>query len=634
MSSTTSGDTTPNSTSRHCDSFVTKLYKQSCRHCQESERWSKFQDSITEEEDLNFTIASDPIIHRLIEKRGKWFTESFTIHSPYMKAHIRTCLEKYQDFDPDLAGWTFRPPYNPLVHRWNRLTNTLDAEGQEPDADVSQAIQELIKFLQPILLTSIRALALTKDTGEIIFEDIWQIFSPCELVMTTFYGVEAVCRVVRYERLQQFDLTPYWKLDLEYIDWNGKICGYQTTSVNILCFAGKKYVKSLPAYPLNFHPSAKEVKERIIERGRAWEQLRGYHFRSYDGTKVLLRPLEKSEAEAPRLLIGSRAKGSDNDEEDSIGKSVIKPSERCEVMDSLTDTQCLLATPWVIGMDLKKKDWARFQVENLVPIIWNDEAFDHLVLPGNEKELAWEFVENKAICGDSFDDFVEDKGRGIIILMFGPPGVGKTYTAEAVAERARVPLYNISAATLGTDPSDVEEALDGALELCKLWNAMLLLDEADVFLGARSNADLDRNELVAVFLTKLEYYQGICFMTTNRAGSLDHAIQSRVDLFLRYSNLSTTARRLVWKNFLAKAGGRNKFSLSDDDVLTLADYNLNGREIRNMVKTAHLLSVKSEDGKIGLERFVMLIHNRLEALMFLAKQQETRGNSIGLELVD
>ena len=50
---------------------------------------------------------------------------------------------------------------------------------------------------------------------------------------------------------------------------------------------------------------------------------------------------------------------------------------------------------------------------------------------------------------------------------------------------------------LGTVPREVEASLDRALGLCKLWNAMLLLDEADVFLGARTNTDLARNELVS-----------------------------------------------------------------------------------------------------------------------------------------
>lgn len=51
---------------------------------------------------------------------------------------------------------------------------------------------------------------------------------------------------------------------------------------------------------------------------------------------------------------------------------------------------------------------------------------------------------------------------------------------------------------LGTDPADVEASLERALELCRMWNAMLLLDEADVFLGVRTNDGIARNELVSI----------------------------------------------------------------------------------------------------------------------------------------
>jgi hypothetical protein len=43
-------------------------------------------------------------------------------------------------------------------------------------------------------------------------------------------------------------------------------------------------------------------------------------------------------------------------------------------------------------------------------VVWNDAAFNHLVLPGTEKQLAWEFVENKTLA-NSFDDFIQDKGE-------------------------------------------------------------------------------------------------------------------------------------------------------------------------------------------------------------------------------
>lgn len=66
-----------------------------------------------------------------------------------------------------------------------------------------------------------------------------------------------------------------------------------------------------------------------------------------------------------------------------------------------------------------------------------------------------------------------------------------------MAEKYRVPLYVLSAGDLGTLPDKVESGLDLALECCQLWDAVLLLDEADVFLEKRDSNSLSRNELVS-----------------------------------------------------------------------------------------------------------------------------------------
>lgn len=66
-----------------------------------------------------------------------------------------------------------------------------------------------------------------------------------------------------------------------------------------------------------------------------------------------------------------------------------------------------------------------------------------------------------------------------------------------MAERTRAPLYTLSAGDLGTNAKDVEATLQQALDICALWKAVMLIDEADVFLEARSTDNLQRNELVS-----------------------------------------------------------------------------------------------------------------------------------------
>ena len=88
----------------------------------------------------------------------------------------------------------------------------------------------------------------------------------------------------------------------------------------------------------------------------------------------------------------------------------------------------------------------------------------------------------------------------------GPPGTGKTLTAEGISELLKCPLYSVSAGELGTDPRFLEAELAKILDICHTWGAILLLDEADVFLERRSLQDIHRNALVGVFLRQLEYF--------------------------------------------------------------------------------------------------------------------------------
>jgi len=102
-------------------------------------------------------------------------------------------------------------------------------------------------------------------------------------------------------------------------------------------------------------------------------------------------------------------------------------------------------------------------------------------------------------------------------------------------------LYCVSAGELGTDAKSVDKALIQILELAQTWKAVLLLDEADVFLYQRSSNDVIRNALVSIFLRQLEYYQGILFLTTNMIAQCDLAFEST-------SRVSYSKRLLTQRN--------------------------------------------------------------------------------------
>lgn len=223
---------------------------------------------------------------------------------------------------------------------------------------------------------------------------------------------------------------------------------------------------------------------------------------------------------------------------------------------------------------------------HLMEFEWNDEAFEKLVMDEQVKMLVRSLVQqHSSDQSDTFDDIVSGKGKGLIGMFSGPPGSGKTLTAEAVAEITRRPLYSVSAGELGVDPESVDDNLTKILELSHRWNSVLLLDEADVFLQQRDTHDVNRNALVSIFLRQLEYFEGILILTTNRIAHCDPAFASRIHISLNYPELDVRARETVWRNFLGKAKGTKGdvvVDLTDGEIQDLAHVELNGRQVSLM----------------------------------------------------
>lgn len=364
-------------------------------------------------------------------------------------------------------------------------------------------------------------------------------------------------------------------------------------STRFSVFEGLRPLDTLPVRKIT-----DDEKKRLTKRGKLWASMVGRAaYMMYSGQ------LEqnswygsKSFRSEGRIIVDprnfSRVDSDQYRHEQRHAGLEAAPQNETKTARKVKDEELWRTYPFVWGFSMAAKMWGRLAVDDITPINWRDDAFDKLVLPEREKQLVRSVVEHS---GDSFSDIVEGKGGGSIFLLHGPPGQGKTLTAETVAEALRKPLYSISVGQLGTNPDVLEKRLREILDVAMTWDAVLLLDEADIFLEERTEHDVLRNAMVGVFLRLLEYHQGVLFLTTNRVKNIDRAFYSRISVALRFGVADATKRRQIWQNLLESAG-LDSIGL---DLDVLAGHDINGRQIKNVIRLTQTLA-KAEGREIDV----------------------------------
>ena len=179
--------------------------------------------------------------------------------------------------------------------------------------------------------------------------------------------------------------------------------------------------------------------------------------------------------------------------------------------------------PLVYAYDLVGHEEIIAHIADFKPYRYQDDIARYLVIPQATRRLL-EVLRHALRLKDR--DVISGKTGGCLILLKGDPGLGKTLTAQVFAEQNHRPLYELQCSQLGISPPEVEENLRHALLRARRWNAVLLINEADVYVRARAD-DIVQNAIVGVFLRLLENLSGLCFLTTNKGTTIDDAVSSR-----------------------------------------------------------------------------------------------------------
>lgn len=254
--------------------------------------------------------------------------------------------------------------------------------------------------------------------------------------------------------------------------------------------------------------------------------------------------------------------------------------------------------PLLRCFDLKTHVNIWVHVNNVEIYVYDKNLDQKLVLPADHKKLIGILMNSSAI---HMEDIIKGKSGGIIVAATGSPGTGKTLTAEVYSEVVEKPLYIVQSSQLGMDIDDLEKKLVETLARAQRWGAILLIDEADVYIRERGG-DLLQNAVVGVFLRVLEYFNGILFLTSNRGDIIDDAIMSRVTAHIDYNNPDTEGAKKIWTILSEQFGLEINFNMDD---LYSNNLVLSGRDIKSLLKLIKLL--KTDSNKVTLEdvKFVL-----------------------------
>lgn len=458
----------------------------------------------------------------------------------------------------------------------NQLKERLNEDYSTPE---ESPLYELIKVLDEEYGDLTKKLDSMIAEGYITFQYLWYYFKKGTHVWGYEQSTEGKLGVeVISSQYRSFMMFTFFSISGYAFISDGQRIYQHTHEFTIAEFKGMRKITDLPVRLLD-----EKTRVELIERGKLWKRVAiGTHYMQYKGNIIRKHWFGSNyfKADGRVMVDGANFRRlNPNYENDAFRHRSHDPSS-----DELEESQLWMTWPSVLGFSFGAKKWGEILVSNLSDIVFDDTAFDRLVLPQEKKNMIRALVENQR---GAVKDLISGKGGGCIFLLHGAPGVGKTLTSEAIAELLHKPLYSVSVGELGTETDILEERLREILEVASTWQGVVLLDEADIFLEKRTETDIKRNAMVGIFLRLLEYHNGVLFLTTNRVRSFDPAFHSRISVALKYSDLDEMARRQVWQNFLTHANIDSK----DIDVNELAKYELNGRNIKTIVRISQALAM-------------------------------------------
>jgi len=250
---------------------------------------------------------------------------------------------------------------------------------------------------------------------------------------------------------------------------------------------------------------------------------------------------------------------------------------------------------------------ALIEEQDIFELIDSETSLDEVVLNDKTRETLDNLMQqvDKEVVARLVKWGIKDKKSGIDarIIFYGAAGTGKTMTAYSLAKslKRQVLAFDCSkilSMYVGESEKNVRKIFDTFYELSEKTKTepILLLNEADQFLGARSSgtitgADQMHNQMQNIFLEQIENFRGMLIATTNLLENIDKAFSRRFNYKIEFKKPDKEQRLQLWELMLPlDAPYDKKF-----DMKELATYALTGGQISLIVKnTAYKVAVRKK----------------------------------------
>jgi hypothetical protein len=203
---------------------------------------------------------------------------SIVIQSPYLKKALSEILHDYPGVCCELQRLEFMAPFEPFVHRWAGFLQYW--KRGDLDKMTREHIDLLHDTLQGEIGENIREFEDFVLNGVVTFKSLWMIFQPGSIILSTHGGETLSAFELSQSQYGKDQCGEVLSISADVVAWDGKSFGRQMENLIIRSFRGTKGITSLYAYPLHFHSRKNEIRAGLIERGKMFEELAGFHFKA------------------------------------------------------------------------------------------------------------------------------------------------------------------------------------------------------------------------------------------------------------------------------------------------------------------------------------------------------------------